>query len=828
MRQDLYFCPVMPAKPESPIYSFASNVACMPELKKKYLLTAPRFASRIAVFAMQILIALFLFSSCSPTSKLPENKYLLVKNEIKIEGEGISSSKLKAYLTQLENKKFLGFFNLNLSIYNATSKGDLTGFKRWLRRSVGEPPSIYKEADILSSARQMKLYLMNKGYFNAEISHESVFRNKKAKVIYNVVTKEPYKIRRLRYNIEDDNIRNLVLNNANKSLIKTGATYDFYVLEEERSRVNDFLRNKGYYFMGEDFIFFQIDSALNNHQLDITLLIDQRPGLDIKDSIIVSKLYKKQFKISDIYIYPQLDPLHSNSFIKDTVDYVRLNFRNPDDTLGLYRFLYSEPARIRPKTIVPSIYFGHDEIFSENNVTRTSGALRTLPVFRYANISFDTVRGTLNSTSKEPGLLRCRINMSRAKRNSFLIESEATNSAGMLGIAGNVVVKNKNIFRGAEVFSIKLKGALEMQQSLDDAASTNEFLFFNTVETGIEASLFIPRFWGPISPQRFSRYFRPRTNLLTGLNYQRRPDYERTIANISLGYEWKKNEQITYFLFPLEINAVKIFPSDDFVERLEELNNPRLSSQYSDHMIFALKYSYVKNTQKRGSFSAFHYMRFNFESSGNLLYAIDELVKLEPNDEGNYTLFGIRYAQYLRFDTDLRKYLYIDRDNQIAMRAIFGIGVPYGNSNSLPFEKGFYGGGANGMRGWELKTLGPGIYKSASSTKYEVMGDIKLEANIEYRFPIYSILKGALFADIGNVWLLNSSDVYPGGTFDFSNFYKQFALDAGLGFRLDFEFFVIRVDGALPIKDPGAEEEWVIKKARFADVMWNFGIGYPF
>jgi len=172
--------------------------------------------------------------------------------------------------------------------------------------------------------------------------------------------------------------------------------------------------------------------------------------------------------------------------------------------------------------------------------------------------------------------------------------------------------------------------------------------------------------------------------------------------------------------------------------------------------------------------------------------------------------------------------LYIDRDNQIAMRAIFGIGVPYGNSNSLPFEKGFYGGGANGMRGWELKTLGPGIYKSASSTKYEVMGDIKLEANIEYRFPIYSILKGALFADIGNVWLLNSSDVYPGGTFDFSNFYKQFALDAGLGFRLDFEFFVIRVDGALPIQDPGAEEEWVIKKARFADVMWNFGIGYPF
>ncbi len=817
LKQDLYFCP----------FRLTHHLMNMTARLRHICSLLPKLPEGKLWLYLLMVFTAFLYA-CNPSSKLPEGKYLLVKNDIKVKGKGVGSSQLKGYLVQPENKKFLGVFDLNLWIYNQTAGGKSTGFKRWLRRSAGEPPSIYNAPDVLISQRQMKKYLENKGFFNAEIANKTRYKKKKTRVTYEVELKKPYRIRNYFKYSSDDTIRRIVLEDATNSLIKKGNRYDFYVLEKERSRLNKMLRNKGYFFISEDFISFQIDSSLNSHELDISMIISQPDGRPASDSLIVDKLFRKRFRINDIFIYPQLDPLHSNRNYRDTLEYVRMHYRHKGDTLGVYRFLYSQKPIVRSKTLVPSIYFGYRDFYSEFDVDKTSTALRTLPIFRYVQVSFDTLPGTLAAPPGVIGQLNCHIDMAKAKRNSFLIETEATNSAGMLGLAGNLVLKNKNIFHGAEVFSIRLKGALEMQQSLDQAEEQKDFFFFNTVETGIEASLYFPRFLGPISPQRFPRYFRPRTSVLTGLNYQRRPDYERTIAKASLGYEWNQNQQVTHYLFPLEVNAVKIFPSEEFLERLEEIDNPRLTSQYSDHMIFALKYSYVKNTQQRGSFSNFHYMRFNFESSGNLLYAIDEAIKLDKNADGNYTLLGIRYAQYLRFDTDLRQYFYLDRNNQLAMRAIFGIGVPYANSNSLPFEKGFYGGGANGMRGWELKTLGPGIYQAAGANKYEVMGDIKLEANVEYRFPIYSALKGALFTDIGNIWLLHSSDVYPGGEFRFDDFYKEFAIDAGLGFRFDFEFFVIRVDGALPIKDPGAEDQWVYKKARISDVMWNFGIGYPF
>lgn len=242
-----------------------------------------------------------------------------------------------------------------------------------------------------------------------------------------------------------------------------------------------------------------------------------------------------------------------------------------------------------------------------------------------------------------------------------------------------------------------------------------------------------------------------------------------------------------------------------------------------------MKYSYIYNNQEINKLKNFIYFRGNIETSGNILNAIDQFVKAPKNEEGYYTLFNIRYAQYIRLDVDLRYYVLLSENRRVAIRGIFGIGVPYGNSEDLPFEKGFYGGGANGMRGWRFRSLGPGTYVN-DDTDFDRMGDLKLEGNIEYRFPIYKFFKSAIFIDAGNIWLLNTDDSFPGGKFEFDDFIEEIAMDAGIGLRFDFGFFVFRIDGALPIRNPAlpAGERWTFNRIELERINWNIGIGYPF
>ena len=298
------------------------------------------------------------------------------------------------------------------------------------------------------------------------------------------------------------------------------------------------------------------------------------------------------------------------------------------------------------------------------------------------------------------------------------------------------------------------------------------------------------------------------------------------VLNFSFGYEWDESPEKKHYIKPFNISSIKMFPTPEFTRELEEIDDERLKNQYTDHLITAIQYSFVFNNQDVKKVKDFIFFRGDIETSGNIFYLFNNMLDSPKDTGGFYNILGIRYAQYARIQTDFRYYWMADRNNQVVFRLLAGTGVPYGNSVALPFEKGFYLGGANSMRAWIYRGLGPGGF-SDPGTNVDKMGDIVLETNMEYRFPLYDFFKGALFIDAGNVWLLKANDKFPEAEFKFDTFYKQIAVDAGLGIRLDFSFFLFRVDFAWRLRDPArpSGDRWVADKGIW---FWNFGIGYPF
>jgi outer membrane protein assembly factor BamA len=424
--------------------------------------------------------------------------------------------------------------------------------------------------------------------------------------------------------------------------------------------------------------------------------------------------------------------------------------------------------------------------------------------------------------------------MQTAKLNSFQIEVEGTNSSGDLGVRGSVVYANKNIFKMGDVFSLRLKGGFEAQSISPDVSGQDDFRIFNTFEAGISGNFYFPRFLFIVRLKKFNQRYHPVTNINFGFNYQVRPNYDMNVLNLDIGYTWDQSKQVKHILTPINFNYVQVNPTIYFDSVLQNEPNQRLREQYSDHMIFGLKYSYIFNNQNLNYLEHFNYLRVNVETSGNLLYGINSLMTNPATDSlGNFTFFGVRYAQYFRINADFRHYYYFaNKTSGLVFRILLGLARPYGNSTEVPFEKGFYGGGANDMRGWQFRTLGPGSFAGLNDTitNFERVGDIQIQGNVEYRFPIYRWLKGSIFADVGNIWLYKKNETFVNGEFEWDKFYREFAIDLGIGIRLDFSFFIFRLDVATPIVDPKYPEGERTRTyfPTWRELVWNFGIGYPF
>ncbi|MCP4550618.1 MAG: BamA/TamA family outer membrane protein [Bacteroidetes bacterium] len=760
------------------------------------------------------------------------DKPLLNKNKIVVQAENSEINKDEFYglIGQTPNKRLLGVWRFKLWANQLSTKGKERKFKNWMSRSFGESPVFFDTQITQKSIRQMEIYLNKTGHFNSKVWYESIAKRKKLNLIYHIKPTKPYKIKSYNYQISDSQLYKSISRISTSSLIIEGDNYNAFIIDDERDRITDSLKNIGYYNFDKEYIYFEIDSAFNSNSLDITLTVKDLRIQDTLNPEQTITIPHKHYYINNIYINPDFALTNADQIDLDTLAIsVQEDTNNPH--LNTYHFLHKNELQIKPKVITQSILISTERLYSLETVKQTYRRLADLKVFRYTNIQFATVVGKNNSANN---LLDCYINLEQSKVQSYTVEAEGTNSGGDLGLGGNIVYANKNFFKGAELFQVRIKGALEVQKMNSSTANqaNDKFLFFNTLETGIEVSLNFPRFLIPIKQERFSKGLKPTTTTVnTGINYQQRPQYRRYITNVSFGYNWSQNSNIQHILFPVEVNSVKVYPTAEFEETLELVTDERLKNQYTDHLISALKYSFIFNNQELNKLKNFIYFRANFETSGLLLKGVNMLSGIAENDDGYNTLFNIRYAQYVRADIDFRYYDVQSKENRLVFRGMLGVGIPYGNSVDIPFEKGFYAGGANGMRGWRIRSLGPGSSDNDDSfSQVDRIGDLQLEANIEYRFPIHSFVKGAVYMDMGNVWLLKENDFFPRGHFQLKRFFSEIAFDAGFGLRFDFNFFIFRIDTAIRLRDPSLEKShrWVAFKTGINKMAVNFGIGYPF
>ena len=760
-------------------------------------------------------------SSCSVKKFIPQGNQITVKYSVKLNDkpEEVSFSELRGLIKPKANGKFLFWMPKLYYYFRHIDKP--TKFNTWLNKNYGEEPVYSDKYNLDKVSSNMEIYLDNIGFFNSKVIYKIHSKKIKDKVVFKVELGTPYHIRSIKYDIKDSLLSSYVIKDKSKTLLKEGNIYNAYTLDDERDRISEILRNSGYYLFSRNYIQFVIDSNHRNHSMNISFKLN-----NIKDPTNVPGEFTERnhnrYFINSVTVIPELKPSEIQTF--DTT-VVKINFWNTDKTYS-YDFLHSKNKKkmLKSSAFNQAIKIKPGEAYSAKDVQNTYRRLFNYQIIRTANIGFDTINNNTSDTLHK--LLNCKISMQESNLNVFSIEAEGTNSSGDLGMRGNLVFLNKNIFKRAEVLRIRLNGGFEAQTFVDEGGSQN---IFNTFETGIEGTVFFPRFFSPIRLNRFNQRFNPTSNLRFGYNYQRRPNYTRNITLFNLGYSWKQNLKIRHVLTPTNINFVKINPSPEFEKKLEKETNKRLKEQYSDHMILGLNYSFTYNNQGTSDLKNFEYFRFNIETSGNLLYGINSLLGSKKTIDNYYEFLGVRYSQYVRVDFDFRQYFKLrNREATIAGRIYVGSGIPYLNSEEIPYERGFYAGGANGMRGWVFRTLGPGSYSGID--QYEKLGDIQLEFNLEYRFPIYKFFHGAIFTDVGNIWTYNESETFPNGKFKINEFYKELAADVGFGMRFDFQFFIFRIDFAAPIFNPSfpQDERWRVQYLQFRNLIGNFGIGYPF
>ena len=768
------------------------------------------------------------------------NKYKLSLEEKK---EGIDNSDLRSFFRPEPNSNVLGSRWKVRNHYKAKVKP--TKFNKWLDKNFGEYPVYYDEASADRIKIKLRRYLDNVGYFNSKVSFELEYKKKSLDIIYHIETPAPYRISELKYEVADSVLRTFFDKSLGNSLIKEGDIYNAFTFDDERDRITDFLRNNGYFYFNRNYIQFIVDSAFNDHKMQVTLKINNVQNNE-KDSIGAFKeRTHRRYYLKNIYVIPDWKPDLGQEY--DTIRH-EINFWNYE-TNYVYQFLLDEKKRIKPSAFNSALKIRPENPYSAKELQRTYRGLFNFGIIRTATISFDTT-GAGSAEDDSYDYMNSTIRMQTGKLNSFQAELEGTNSSGDLGIRSNIIWSNRNIFKKADIFSLRLLGGLEAQSVVGDADNR----LFNTFELGINGNFYFPRFIFPGRLIKFNQRYSPVTNVNLGYTYQDSPAQgRRYIYNIDLSYSWDQNKQIGHILTPINLNYVLVDPSESLAAWIKRQQNPRVVEQYSNHFIAGLKYSFIYNNQNIKVLEHFNYLRMNIETSGNLLYLVDNIFPSSPSRDSTgvyYTIGGVRYAQYFKWNVDFRHYDYFrNKSESLAFRLLLGIAIPYGNSNTVPYEKGFFAGGANDMRGWQFRRLGPG--GAYVQNDLERVGDIQIQGNVEYRFTIYKFLKSAFFIDVGNIWLLPQDTIqtdyderyYREGEFNWSTWYQQLALNAGIGFRLDFNFFIFRVDLAVPILDPvywgtlppepeggylNNNTSTLRLPIEWNRTVFNFGIGYPF
>jgi len=776
-----------------------------------------------------ILLASTILSSCTAKRFVPEGKHLVTANKVEFEGKkpDFSRSDLSMFITQRVNRSLLGM-RPQLWVWYVTQEKTNKSFWRWINETFGKEPFYFEKDLMQTSAAQMVRYANNVGYFHASAKPEVIKENKLAQVNYRLQAGWPYVIDSVSYEINDTAIANFYEGMKPDSPLRAGMNFNAYKMDEEGDRITEYLRNNGYYYFAREYIFFEVDSNFNKRSMHVKLKINDRRVPDRNRRGEFQTRPHKRFFINQVKLIPAFNPFNPSPLPFDTLRLDVSQGRERQQN-SLFFYFQGEP-RIRPQTFSQTIQVQDGEPYSLRKVRQTYRSLSNFRLFYAANITFDTLISQPQFDDSLKNWMDCTIQLQRNKVHSYNIDIEGTNSGGDLGIRGSLVYMNKNIFRGAEVLRFRINGGFEAQQvvtAIEQGTGASGNSIFNTTEFGADLSVLFPRFLSPVPLRNFIRDYQPKTNINFGFGAQQRQNYSRSVLKSSFGYDWMASATISHIFTPVYLSSIKLNPNPAFARVLDLELNQRIKLQYSNHLIASLRYSFIFNNQNINKLNDFFYLRINIESAGNLISAFSNTPLVTQQQNFN-ELFGIRYAQFSRIDIDFRYYRQLNPSSRFVFRTFLGLGLPYGNSQDLPFERSFYAGGANGMRGWQFRELGPGTYNGTANI--ERIGDIQIEGSAEYRFPVYNFLKGALFVDVGNIWTINDLEYLPGGVFKPGSFYKQLALDAGIGFRFDFSFFIFRVDAAMPLHNPGLEKgkRWNFNNMRLGDVMWQIGIGYPF
>lgn len=759
----------------------------------------------IYVIAISLLSMIML--SCSVDRYIPEGQHMLTKTDVTCDNENISKNYLLSdYIVQSTNSKWFGA-RIPLKIYTLSGTDTTKRFCRVMRR-IGEAPVLY---DTLKSERTMsdiKQVLSNAGYMKAAVEEKRQVKGKKVSVTYNVHPNERYTIRSIQRSSDDDGLRQFIcVEDTAKSLLKVGAAFDVNVLNNERNRIASFLRNHGYYKFTKENVRFSADTARNSTKVDVSLRVTLH-----QENGRTEATEHKQYTIGNINFYADVaskdEPMDS------------VNYRG-------YNFFYQNDLHFRKNMLVSKTRFKPNELYDDNDFRRTYANYTRLSAISHSNIQLSERQGT--------DTLDCNISVNHAKPHSFGFDVEATNSAGDLGAALSTSYQNKNIFRGSESFTFKIRGAYEAITGLEDYEGNNY------TEFGIESRLNFPVFLLPYVKRDWGAQHNAVSEIALQYNFQNRPEFHRRVLTAAWRYRWSSRDQHIQHRFDLlEVNYVYMpWISRTFKEQyLDSLGktNAILKYNYENLLITKLGYTYSYNSlgAREQTYGKNAYtFRFNIETSGNVLNAFSQMTDANKNEDGQYKFCGIAFAQYVRGDIDYSKSFRIDKNNSVAFHAAVGVAYPYGNSNLLPFEKRYFAGGANSVRGWSVRSLGPGAYNGADKgiNFLNQSGDIKLDLSLEYRAQLFWKLSGATFIDAGNIWTIRKYEDQPNGEFQVDTFLKQIAASYGIGIRMDASFFIIRFDAGMKAINPAfrGKGHYPILHPNFSrDFAFHFAVGMPF
>lgn len=711
--------------------------------------------------------------SCSTTRVLQDNEYRLAKNEIEVVNDRhFNTNQLEAYLKQKPNSYFIFGWNPFLNVYN-WQNGKGKGWDKFVTK-IGVAPVVYDAEQVDNSILNLENRLDYLGYFDSKVESRISVKRKKVNVTYEVTLGKRYPIKQISISLpEEGDFAEEFLKDTSAMTVKVGDYLSESALEEETERSSADMRNKGFYTFNKNYYFFEADT------------------LTCPDSAL---------------LHLTVNEYTRNETAKESEPIRRFYFNKVNIT-------YPKTLKIRDKVLTELNTIIPGAPYSSDIVNQTYSRLASLRVFNSVNIGM---------TQADSNLVDCSISLSQSKLQGFKVNLEAsTNSSGLLGISPQLSYYHKNIFRGGEWLNLSFMG--NFQFKFNDSVRSNEF--------GVSAGLSFPKFF-PL-PYRYFKGAVPRTDINLSYNYQDRPEYTRNIISTSYGYNGKVGNRFFYQAYPLQLNIVRLFNLDpEFYKTLA--NDPFLRYAYQDHFDLGsgLTLYYTTNAESIPK-ESFLYTRFQFDIAGNMLSLFKPLMKRD--NDGFATIWNTPYSQFVRSEVTFGKTWIFGRNSgqAIATRLLAGAGYAYGNSSALPFEKHFYGGGANSLRGWQARTVGPGLSPRDNSFVIpNQTGDMKLEANVEYRFNMFWKVAGAVFIDAGNVWTLKDDGTQAGkeSMLRWETFGESIAANWGVGLRLNFGFMLLRLDLGLKVHDPAREIKWVgpdqwFKRDGYA---LHFGVGYPF